>query len=77
MSIPWAASPPRALPGISDHIELRPIQGLGENAGGRVANGEALPVHRDPVRIGHTHTRCGSVPGKDDIASKIDLRKIG
>ena len=58
------------LPGIGDHIELRPIQALRENARSRVANGEALPVRRDPVGVRHPHARCGSVPGKDDVASR-------
>jgi hypothetical protein len=53
-----------------------PIQALRENARSRVANGEALPVRRDPVGVRHPHTRCGSVPGKDDVAGKIDLGKI-
>ena len=64
------------LPGIGDHIELRPIEALRENARSRVADGEALPVRRDPICVRYPHAGRGSVPGKDDIAREIDLAKI-
>src|SRR4029079_3857996 len=64
------------LPGIGEHIELRPIEALREDAGRRVANGKALPVRLYPICVRYPDAGCGSVPGKDDIAREVDVGEI-
>src|SRR5262249_45984004 len=57
-------------------LSLPPLVSRKISGTGHFANGEALPVRRDPVGVRHPHTRYCSVPSKDDVAGKIDLGKI-
>ena len=65
------------LPGERHDIELGEIERLREGGRGRIANGQALPVGRNPVGVRHAHARCGAVPGEDHIMAEIDAGQIG
>ena len=65
------------LPGPGHDIELGPGQMHGEGGRGGVAQGEALAPVRDPVAVGHPHTRGGAVPAEHHVAARIDLGEVG
>ena len=65
------------LPGEGRHIELPPIDLLGEHRRGRVADGQPRAVAGDPIGIGHAHARGRAVPGEHHVAVAIDLGEIG
>src|SRR6266851_5326389 len=67
----------RLLPGERHHIELGPIELLGECRRGGVTDGEAFAARADPVGIGNAHARGGAVPGEDDVGSRIGLAQVG
>src|ERR1700683_5164483 len=67
----------RLLPGESAYVEFRPIECLGEGGGGRVADAEAAAIGGNPIGIGNTHARSSAVPGKHDVACRIDFAEVG
>ena len=67
----------RLLPGESDHIELVPIERLGERSRGRVADRQSAAVGGDPIGIGDAHARGGAVPGEHDVGRRIGPGEIG
>ena len=67
----------RLLPAEGADIDPLPVDVLGERRRGRVANGEAGAVGRNPVRIMHSDTARRAVPREDDVARGIDAREVG
>ncbi len=65
------------LPGEGDDIELGAIERLREHRRGRVADGQAFAVRRDPVGVRHPHARGRAVPGEDHVGGEIDLAEVG
>src|SRR5690606_23348545 len=64
------------LPGEGHDIEFRKVETLCEGGRGRIAEGQTLAVSRNEIAIRDTRARRGAVPGENDIAVEIDLRKI-
>jgi len=65
------------LPGPGDDIELVPGQRHGEGSRRGIADGEPLPVGRNPVAIGNAHARSRAVPGEHHVAGEIHRAEIG
>ena len=65
------------LPGPGDDVELVPWQIHREDAGGRIANRQALAIGFDPIAVRDAYARGRAVPREDHVAIGVDLREIG
>ena len=76
--MPCAPSPPSAFcqekVTTSSFCEIEPLR---EGRRGRIADGQALAVCRNEIRIGHAHAGGRAVPGEHHVAIEIDLRQVG
>ena len=76
--MPCAPSPPSTF--CQDQVttsSLPRVSSMREYGRGRVADGEAFAVSRDPVAVGHAHAGGRAVPGEDHVAVEVDLAQVG
>ncbi len=64
------------LPGVGDHIELVPLEVLGEGRRGGVADHHAFAVVGDEVGVGHARAGRGAVPGEHQVGVRADPRQV-
>jgi len=65
------------LPGKGPHIHLRPVDRHRKSGAGGVAEGEPLPVRRDPVPVRNFDTARCSVCDVNNVVLPVDRVKIG
>ena len=66
----------RLLPGEGHHIELRPVERLGEAGAGGVADGEARAIGGDEIGVRHAHAGGRAVPGEDEVGLAADPGEV-
>ena len=64
------------LPAVGHYVEFFPGQHHGEHRGSGITDGQALALIADPLAIGHLDSRCGAVPGKNDVVIRAGLSKV-
>ena len=64
------------LPAVGHDVEFFPGQRHGEHRGSGITQGQALALIADPLAIGHLDSRCGAIPGKNDVMIPAGLTKV-